>query len=149
MTTRYAITKQIQDLYKKAAKLPDVLLLEKMDFGNFSQEEIHKMVERNAKFFTDLDTTIGEFQAMCFACRLKEISLMGKLEISRDSLEEFEKIENIVQHVYWKAKVQKIQAIEAILFYLKYVGCDYSVNFYVELLHKVKARKPHVKKDTA
>jgi hypothetical protein len=149
MTTRYAIEKQITALLKKASKITDVSSIERMDFSKFSQEEVHKMVDRNAKLFTELETTMSDFRAMCYACRLKEMSLMGKIEISRDTLEEFEKIENIIENVFWKAKPQKIQAVEAILFYLKYVGCDYSVDFYDELLHKVKARKPHVKKDIA
>lgn len=147
MTTRYAVQKEICILNKKWLKLPNVSNIENMDFAKYSIDQVHKMIDMNAKLFMELDTTLSEFDAMTYSCRLKEMSIMGKIEISRDTFEDFEKIENIITHVYYKAKPAKIDAVKAILFYLKYVGCDYDLDFYENLLEKVKARKPHPKKE--
>lgn len=143
MTTRYAVQKEICALNKKWMKLPNVSNIENMDFTKYSIDQVNKMIDMNAKLFMELDTTLSELEAVTYSNRLKEMSIMGKIEISRDTFEDCDKIENIINHVYYKAKPAKIEAVEAVLFYLKHVGTDYALDDYEKLLEKVKARKPH------
>jgi hypothetical protein len=136
--TRWSLNRQIDNLYNEIKTLPDVSDIEFIDFTDNCLEKI-ALLEKKLQHMAIL----SDFEAMSYACRLREICITLKCELNRNAFANVETVKNLINKVYYKQKPQKLESVNSILTYLKLVGCGYSLKPYEEFLTEVKTPKRH------
>lgn len=136
--TRWHLNRQIDKLYAEIKTLPDVSAVENMNFLE-EQDENTNILAKNLEH----TAILSEFEAMSYACRLRDICIVLKTDLNRNTFSNFEMVKGVINKIYYKQKAQRIEAVLAVLCYLKLIGCSYSLIPYEELLEEVKAVKKH------
>ena len=136
--TRWHMNRQIDKLYNEIKTLPDVSDIETIDFTDNSLEKVALL----EKTLQDM-LILSDFEAMSYACRLREICITLKCELNRNAFANVEAVKNVINKVYYKQKPQKLECCNAILAYLKLVGCGYCLQPFEEFRIEVKTPKRH------
>ena len=139
LRTRYHVDKNIKKLYDERKTLPDVSNIEQFDF---TEEKSNFLAEKLLKHFNEFPE-LTNHDANGYVYRLRELVVSLKtFVLSREAFANFEIVKQVVNNIYFKNKAYKIQACEAILFYLKKVGAD-NIEPYELLLEESKVIKKH------
>ena len=136
--TRWHLNRQIDKLYSEIKTLNDVSDIEFIDFTDNSLEKV-ALLEKTLRHILILT----DFEAMSYSCRLRDICITLQCELNRNTFSNVEAVKNVINKVYYKQKPQKLECCNAILAYLKLVGCGYSLQPYEDLRVEFKTPKRH------
>lgn len=141
LNTRWHCNQVINDIYNHMKSLPDVCGIETINFEDSKNNEVFVKFQKCLEKYPELN----EKEKLCYSIRLREIVVALKtFKLQRETFLDIENVKDVINKMYWKMKPQKIEVCEAILWYLKKVGCQSYVLYHYELfLEQVKARKHH------
>ena len=147
LNTRWHCSQVINEMYSRMKSLPDVSGIDNVDFGDFKNNEVFVKFQDSLEKYPELN----ENERINHSIRLRELVLILKTnKLQRETFLDIENVKDVITKMYWKMKPQKIECCEAVVWYLKKVGCPpYVSHHYEAFLEEVKARKCHPPKSSA